>query len=74
MIRIAGRSTDQFARLFTLGMAAWVIGQAFINIGAISGLIPLTGVPLPFISFGSSSLVALLTGMGIVRNIAKHTN
>ena len=70
LLRIAGQQHDLFARLFVLGFAVWVGGQAFINIAAISGLVPLTGVPLPLISFGSSSLVSIMAGMGIVRNIA----
>ena len=71
LLSIAGATDDPFARLFTLGMGVWIIMQAFINIAAISGLIPLTGVPLPFVSYGSSSLISILTGLGIVRNIAR---
>ena len=71
ILSIAGATDDPFARLFTLGMGVWIIMQAFINIAAISGLIPLTGVPLPFVSYGSSSLISILTGLGIVRNIAR---
>lgn len=71
LMQIAKTSPDLFGRLFVLGFAVWIGGQAFINIAAISGLMPLTGVPLPLISFGSSSLVSLMAGMGIVHNIAK---
>ncbi|MBU2028567.1 FtsW/RodA/SpoVE family cell cycle protein, partial [Patescibacteria group bacterium] len=54
------------------GITAWIIVQAFVNIAAISGLMPLTGVPLPFISYGGTSLVFLLAGTGILLNISKH--
>jgi cell division protein FtsW len=73
LINIARRTEDAFGRLFVLGMAVWIVSQAFINIAAISGLIPLTGVPLPFISYGSSSLVSILAGLGIVRNISAES-
>ncbi len=72
MLNIARTADDAFGQLIVLGMALWVGGQAFINIAAISGLVPLTGVPLPFVSNGSSSMVSLLAGMGIVRNISKQ--
>lgn len=71
LISIARQTLDPFGRLFVLGVAVWIGGQAFINIAAISGIIPLTGVPLPLISFGSSSLVSIMGAMGIVRNVAK---
>ena len=67
------KKASPFGRLLVLGVAIWISGQAFINIMAISGLIPLTGLPLPFISFGSSSLVSILSGLGIVLNVARHT-
>ncbi len=71
LVRIAQQTPDAFGRLFVLGVAVWIGGQAFTNIAAISGIIPLTGVPLPLISFGSSSLVSLMIAMGIVRNVAR---
>ena len=72
LINIA-RNATPFGKLLVIGIAVWISGQAFINIAAISGLIPLTGLPLPFISFGSSSLVSVLIGLGIVSNIAHHS-
>ncbi|MBI4160438.1 MAG: FtsW/RodA/SpoVE family cell cycle protein, partial [Candidatus Yanofskybacteria bacterium] len=69
---VARRTHNEFAKLLVAGVAVWIGGQAFVNIAAISGLIPLTGVPLPFISFGSSSLVSVMAGLGIVANISKH--
>lgn len=67
------KNASPFGRLLVIGMAVWISGQTLINITAISGLIPLTGLPLPFISFGSSSLVSILAGLGIAANVAKHS-
>ena len=71
-LRIAKNIEDTFARLVVCGIVAWVAAQAFINISAISGLIPLTGIPLPFISYGGTSLIFLMVAMGILLNISKH--
>lgn len=72
LVRIALSSNDRFSQLLVLGIAIWIASQTFINIAAISGLVPLTGIPLPFISYGGTSLVALLAALGIVANIAKE--
>lgn len=69
---IAKSSTDQFGRLLAAGIGTWICLQAFINIAAISGLIPLTGIPLPFISYGGSSLAVNLVAAGLISNIARH--
>lgn len=71
-IRIVKLAPDRFSRLAATGIIAWIIIQAFVNIAAISGLMPLTGVPLPFISYGGTSVVFLLAGAGILLNISKH--
>ncbi|MDO8600875.1 MAG: putative lipid II flippase FtsW [bacterium] len=70
---IARNSPDFFGRLLVIGIVSGITLQAFINMGAISGLLPLTGVPLPFISYGGSALVAALAGAGIVANVSKYT-
>lgn len=72
-LRIARRSTDQFAKLMTVGFVSVIGIQAFIHIAAISGLTPLTGIPLPFISYGGTSLAIFLTMSGIIVNISKYT-
>jgi cell division protein FtsW len=72
LVHIAKKAGDQFSRLFILGVAVWLSLQAFINIGSISGLIPLTGVPLPFFSYGSSALWPLFAGLGIANAIARN--
>ena len=71
LIQIAKNVPDKFGMLLVMGINIWVMSQAFINIAAISGLAPLTGIPLPFISYGGSAVIALLGGLGIVLNIAR---
>lgn len=73
-IIIASRTTDKFSQLFVFGFGSWICFQAFINIGAMIQLIPLTGIPLPFISYGGSHIVMELIGAGIVLNISKRGN
>jgi cell division protein FtsW len=69
-VRIACRAETRFAALTAAGITAWLVGQALINVGAVVGLSPVTGVPLPFVSFGGSSLVIAMIGAGILANIA----
>jgi cell division protein FtsW len=73
-IKIAKNAPDTFGKLLATGIIMWIILQAFINISANIALIPLTGVPLPFISYGGTSLVFLMAGIGILLNISKHTD
>jgi cell division protein FtsW len=68
--RIALRSRDPFGKLLAAGITALVAGQAAINLAAVLGIAPLTGIPLPFVSYGGSSLVVLLTAVGVLHNIA----
>jgi cell division protein FtsW len=70
--KIAKNAPDVFSRLVAIGITTWVVAQAFINIMAILSMIPLTGVPLPFISYGGSSLVTLMFSCGILLNISRH--
>ncbi|MSU76073.1 putative lipid II flippase FtsW [Patescibacteria group bacterium] len=71
--RIARFAPDDFSRLLVTGIITWVVWQAMVNVAAMLSLVPLTGVTLPFISYGGSSLVVLMTAMGIVYNISKYT-
>ncbi|MCC2416755.1 FtsW/RodA/SpoVE family cell cycle protein [Bacillus pacificus] len=70
--RVAQKCKDPFGSLIAIGIASLIGIQTFANVGGMSGLIPLTGVPLPFISYGGSSLLANLISMGILLNIASH--
>lgn len=71
-LKITRNAPDNFGKLAAGGITCWITVQAFINIAAISGIIPLTGVPLPFISYGGTSLVFLMAGVGILLNISKQ--
>jgi cell division protein FtsW len=71
---VALRCRDPFGKRLAAGITVLVSGQAAINIAAVMGVAPLTGIPLPFLSYGGSSLVVLLIGVGIVLNIAQHGN
>jgi cell division protein FtsW len=71
--RVACRTTDRHAAFVTAGVTAWLVSQAVINIGAVVGLLPVTGVPLPFVSFGGSSTVIALFGVGLVAHTARRS-
>lgn len=71
--RITCRAPSKYAALVAAGITAWLVGQAIINIGAVVGLLPVTGVPLPFVSFGGSSLVIAMFATGMLANIAKQS-
>ncbi len=73
MTIIAKKTPDLYGKYFVIGVTAWIGFQAFINIGAMIRLCPLTGVPLPFISYGSTSLWMLSTACGIVANISANS-
>lgn len=72
--KIATRAPDQFGRLLATGITSWLVLQAYMNIMAITGLMPLTGMPLPFISYGASSMIVSLAGTGILFNISKYAS
>ena len=73
-IKIARNSKALFPKLLVSGITFWIVLQAFLHIGAMTGLLPLTGVPLPFISYGSSHLITEFIGAGLVLNASKYTN
>ena len=70
-IRIAVRAPDTFGRLLAAGITAWIGLQAIVNLGAVTGLLPITGVPLPFLSFGGSALIVTLGAVGVLASIAR---
>jgi cell division protein FtsW len=71
-LRAARRAPDRFGMLVAAGITIWITAQAIVNIGAVTSLLPITGVPLPLVSFGGSSLVILLAACGILTNIARQ--
>lgn len=72
-LRIAKNCHDPFSKLTAVGIVTWITLQAFINIGAVTGLIPLTGIPLPFFSYGGSHIITELIAMGILLKISKNS-
>jgi len=72
--RIASRAPDRYSALLTSGLTTMLVGQAVLNIGVVSGVLPITGVPLPFISFGGSSLVLSYIAVGILLNISQYAH
>jgi cell division protein FtsW len=72
-IRAAAQAPDTFGRLLATGITTWFCVQAFVNVGAVVGILPITGVPLPFISFGSSAMLANMAAAGILCNICRHS-
>ena len=71
-LMIAAGAPTLFARLLAASLALSYFAYAFVNIGMVSGILPVVGVPLPFVSYGGSALVALLLGVGILMSIQKH--
>lgn len=71
-LRTARQAPDRFGMLVAAGVTIWISVQALVNIGAVTAMLPITGVPLPLVSFGGSSLVITLIGMGILTNIARQ--
>ncbi len=70
-VRIAIHATGTFERLVATGITGWIGLQAVINLGAVTGLLPITGIPLPFVSFGGTALVVTLVGVGVLAAIAR---
>ena len=72
-IRIARNAPDRFGMYIAVGITIWISVQALVNIGAVTASLPITGVPLPLVSFGGSSLVVTLIAMGVLTNIARQS-
>lgn len=71
--QISQKASDRYGQLLAMGITLWIGMQIVVNMGSMVALIPLTGVPLPFISFGGSSLVTVLFGVGLLLNISRYT-
>ncbi len=71
-LRAATRAPDRFGSMMAVGITTWITSQAVINIGAVIGVLPVTGIPLPFISFGGTSLIITMAAAGILINIASQ--
>ena len=71
-IKISKQAPDKFTQTLAVGLLVWIGFQAYINIASMVALVPLTGIPLPFISYGGSSLITILTATGILLNISRY--
>jgi cell division protein FtsW len=71
--KVARQAPDEFSRLLAIGLTCLIVIQAFVNILAIIGLLPLTGITLPFVSYGGTSLAVSMIAVGILLNISKHS-
>jgi cell division protein FtsW len=71
-LRVARRATDTFTRLAAAAITAWIVGQAVVNIGAVIGVFPITGVPLPLVSRGLSSVLVTMVGLGMLMSFARR--
>jgi cell division protein FtsW len=72
--RVALRAPDRFGSFLAIGITTMVTGQAFLNMSVVLGLLPTTGIPLPFVSAGGSSLISSLIGMGILLNVSQYAS
>jgi cell division protein FtsW len=73
-LRAASACSNEFGRLLAIGLTVMVVGQALVNMSVVLGLLPTKGIPLPFISYGGSSLLVSLLAVGILLNISQHTS
>ncbi|SDG81753.1 cell division protein FtsW [Sinosporangium album] len=71
-LRVASRAKDPFVRLASAAVIAWITGQAMVNIGAVIGVVPVTGIPLPLVSYGGSALLPTLASLGMLLSFAKR--
>ena len=71
--KIAANAHDAFGRYLVVGVMCWIGAQAFFNIGAMVGVLPITGVPLPLVSYGGTALAVTLTALGVVVNVSSHS-
>lgn len=71
-IGIANRASNRFSALLAIGITTWIVVQALLNIGANLALFPFGGIPLPFISYGGSSVMVVMVGVGLLLNISRH--
>lgn len=70
-VRAARRAPDAFGRILAAGLAGWIAVQAIINVGAVTGVLPITGIPLPLVSVGGTNSVVILAAVGIVMSVAR---
>jgi cell division protein FtsW (lipid II flippase) len=73
-LQVTLKTRDQFATLLSMGIISWIAFQTLINIAGITRTLPLTGVPLPFLSYGGSALITVMAGIGILLSVSKYSS
>jgi cell division protein FtsW len=71
-LRIAMRASDEFGCFLAIGITVMIVSQALVNVGVVLGMMPTKGIPLPFISYGGSSLLVSLLATGVLLNVGQH--
>lgn len=71
-LEISRRAPDPFGRFIAAGIAGWIFSQTMFNIGSMVGILPITGLPMPFVSYGGTALAVLLGAMGLMANVSSH--
>ena len=74
ILLIGWQARDPFGMLISVGLASMILFQLLVNVGMVTGVMPVTGVPLPFVTYGGSSLITLLFGLGILQSIRMRSN
>jgi rod shape determining protein RodA len=69
ILLIGWQARDAFGMMIAVGLASMILFQVLVNVGMVIGVMPVTGIPLPFVTYGGSSLISLLFGMGILQSI-----
>lgn len=69
ILRIGWRSDDTFGLAFAAGMASMLLFQLFVNVGMVIGIMPITGIPMPFVTYGGASLISIALGLGVLESI-----
>ena len=71
-LKIAAASADSYSKYLCVGIISWIAIQAFVNIGSMTSILPMTGVTLPFVSYGGTSLAVGLCGVGVILSVSRH--
>ena len=74
ILLIGWRARDAFGMLIAVGLATMILFQLLVNVGMVTGIMPVTGIPLPFVTYGGSSLINLLFGIGILQSIRMRSH
>jgi rod shape determining protein RodA len=74
ILLIGWQAQDAFGMMIAVGLASMMVFQIFVNVGMVIGIMPVTGIPLPFVTYGGSSLISLLFGMGILQSIRMRSH